>query len=296
MITKNRTLDALMNVPLRKKDFYQILEQYEPLKFEMMENASWATYTRAMNYALRTRSRFFLVFQYILEHFTLNSATFVDLGPYPGTFLRLLHCLVPSECLRLYGVGLNASDTFVTLMKKECGASILEVNLDPTNPDLISRNFSSSVALEDNTVDYIHAGEVIEHLTNPAWMLQESYRLLKPGGCIIITTPNVTRIGNVFKLLSGRSNYDRLSPIGSQDSHDEWRSHFHEYELIELVNLLFKQGFLITHRAHYNNCNTEFVVKGWKQRIIDLAKVPFYLVPHLRNNLFLVATKPLPPS
>ena len=285
-----------MNVTLRKKDFYQSLEQYEPLEFEIMVKSSWATYTRTMNYALRTRSRFFYVFQYILEHFTLNSATFVDLGPYPGTFLRLLHHLVPSESLRLYGVGLNASDTFVTLMKKECGASILEVNLDPTNPDLISRNFSSSVPLEGNTVDYLHAGEVIEHLTNPTWMLQESYRLLKPGGCIIITTPNVTRIGNVFKLLSGRSNYDRLSPIGSQDPHDEWRHHFHEYELKELVNILSKQGFLITHKAHYNDHNTEFVVKGWKQRMIDLAKVPFYLVPHLRNNLFLVATKPLQSS
>lgn len=277
---------------LRKKDFFTLVDGYAPLKFEELEDLTWVAFTRPMNIALRCRHRFFYVFRFILENLTLSDATFLDLGPYPGTFLRLLQHLARHEGLRLYGAGLNASADFVSLMEKECGASILEVNLDPINPDLMSRNFPTTIPLEDNSVNYIHAGEIIEHLTNPTWMLQESHRLLKRGGSIIITTPNVTRIGNVFKLLIGRSNYDRLSPMGSQDPSDEWRRHFHEYELMELVNLLSEHGFRIIRRAHSNSRVTELVVKSWRQRAIDLAKVPFYLVPHLKGDLFIVATKP----
>lgn len=282
-----------MNAPFQKRDFYRLIEGYEPLDCEILEDESWRVFTRhPMHYALYGRYRFHIVLLYILDHFDLSGATFLDLGPYPGTFLRLLRHLGPSEGLRLHGAGLRATSTFVSQMERDCNASILEVNLDPTNPDLLSRNFPSTIPMSENTVDYIHAGEIIEHLINPSWMLQESYRLLKSGGSIIITTPNITRIGNVFKLLIGRSNYDRCSPIGSQDPHDEWRRHFHEYELKELATLMSEHGFRVTHSAHYNSRNTEMVVKSWKQRVIDLAKVPFYCVPHLKCSLFLVATKP----
>jgi len=93
-------------------------------------------------------------------------------------------------------------------------------------------------------------------------------------------------------LLVGRSNYDRLSLIGSQEPHDEWRRHFHEYEMRELADLVTAHGFRVVHRTHFVGRNTEMVVKSWKQRAIDLAKVPFCLFPHLKEALFIVADKP----
>lgn len=43
---------------------------------------------------------------------------------------------------------------------------------------------------EDETVDYIVAGELIEHLEKPADFIQECLRVLKPGGWIAVSTPH----------------------------------------------------------------------------------------------------------
>jgi SAM-dependent methyltransferase len=276
---------------LRKKDFYKIINQYKPNKFEIIGDRSWAKFKLPMNYLLRNRYRLFKVFHHMIDNFDLNNASFLDLGPYPGTTLRLLRYLFPSNDLKLYGAGLRASDEFVNSMEKECKAIIYEVNLDPINPDLISRNFNSLIPLNDGTIDYIYAGEIIEHLINPEWILKESFRVLKPGGCIIITTPNITRIGNIFRLLTGRSNYEHLTPIGTQDPQDEWRGHFREYSLKELTEIINRQGFKVIVGINYNCHVTEMVVKNCVRKIMDLIKMIFSIIPHFRDDIFLVAIK-----
>ena len=62
-ITKQR-VNISLNGSLRKKDFYEFLEQYDPLEFEMMGDRPWATFSRPLNYTIRNRFRFFLVFKY----------------------------------------------------------------------------------------------------------------------------------------------------------------------------------------------------------------------------------------
>jgi len=50
----------------------------------------------------------------------------------------------------------------------------------------------------DNEFDTVLCCEIIEHLTlNPTHMLYEIHRILKPDGCLIITTPNVSRLTNM---------------------------------------------------------------------------------------------------
>ena len=58
---------------------------------------------------------------------------------------------------------------------------------------------------EDNTFDIIISSEVIEHVTEPYLALKEMYRVLKPEGTLIITTPNKfwhfsVSLANLFKL------------------------------------------------------------------------------------------------
>jgi SAM-dependent methyltransferase len=42
----------------------------------------------------------------------------------------------------------------------------------------------------EDTFDVVVAAEVIEHLENPRFMVREIFRILRPGGTAIITTPN----------------------------------------------------------------------------------------------------------
>ena len=58
--------------------------------------------------------------------------------------------------------------------------------LEVINSDLISEK----IPLKDNCVDFVFSKSVIEHLQNPVNFIQESFRVLKPGGKIIIMTPS----------------------------------------------------------------------------------------------------------
>ena len=44
--------------------------------------------------------------------------------------------------------------------------------------------------IEDSTIDFVVTFQVIEHIEDDELFLSEIYRVLKPGGKMILTTPN----------------------------------------------------------------------------------------------------------
>ncbi|MGH7254778.1 MAG: hypothetical protein ACREI3_03285, partial [Nitrospirales bacterium] len=112
------------------------------------------------------------------------------------------------------------------------------------------------------------------------------------GGLLVLTTPNVTRIGNLFKVLLGQSPNDRLAPPGYFDPDDEWQPHAREYAMGELVDLCRKTGFEIVEQCHFLGEDTQDCVRPVSRRMADWLKLPFYIVPHFRGSLLLVGQKP----
>ncbi len=55
------------------------------------------------------------------------------------------------------------------------------------NPDYLCN--IEAVPVEDNKYDVAILSEVVEHLENPEKVLEEAYRILKPGGKLLICTP-----------------------------------------------------------------------------------------------------------
>ncbi len=49
-------------------------------------------------------------------------------------------------------------------------------------------DFDSKTTLPDNYADIILSNQVLEHVDTPSGYLQEAFRILKPGGTIILTT------------------------------------------------------------------------------------------------------------
>lgn len=59
------------------------------------------------------------------------------------------------------------------------------------NPvELIRADFTARIPLPDHSADLICCSEVIEHLLDPAPLIREWRRVLRPGGMVLVTTPN----------------------------------------------------------------------------------------------------------
>jgi len=103
-----------------------------------------------------------------------------------------------------------------------------------------------SLPYKDDQFDLIVMSEVLEHLTNdPVNILSEIYRVLKPGGYFLITTPNVLRTQNIISLLIGKNIYFELDQLknSSQKLGTIYFRHNREYSSKELLTLLKSSGF-----------------------------------------------------
>jgi glycosyltransferase involved in cell wall biosynthesis/SAM-dependent methyltransferase len=91
---------------------------------------------------------------------------------------------------------------------------------------------------EDESIDVVLFCEIIEHLlSDPVHALIEIRRVLRPGGSLIITTPNVARLDNVCKIIGGENIYDPYSGYGPYGRHNR------EYNKHDLYRLLTGNGF-----------------------------------------------------
>ena len=79
---------------------------------------------------------------------------------------------------------------------RECAASVTGLDYDAKNVDQLNREGYTAVCADatnfdlGQTFDVVVAGELIEHLANPAGFLACTKKHLLPGGLLVLTTPN----------------------------------------------------------------------------------------------------------
>lgn len=71
----------------------------------------------------------------------------------------------------------------------------------------------STLPFEDESFDGLYAGEIIEHLVDPEKGLDEWMRVLKPGGTMILTTPNAARLINRVNCTREDANSEHISEM-----------------------------------------------------------------------------------
>ena len=75
-------------------------------------------------------------------------------------------------------------------------------------------DLNKEIPFGDEEFDVVVASQVIEHLQKPKVLISETYRVLKPGGYAILSTPNLSSWHNLAFLLLG------LQPPGLSTNHD----------------------------------------------------------------------------
>ena len=65
------------------------------------------------------------------------------------------------------------------------------------------RDVSNGLPFSDATFDVVHSSELIEHLLDTRAFLRECMRVLRPGGRLVVSTPNLHYWRNVIEWLIG---------------------------------------------------------------------------------------------
>lgn len=73
---------------------------------------------------------------------------------------------------------------------------------DKTIPlDVVDLNFDK-IPHPDNSFDFVSCTEVVEHLENYRLIIREAYRVTKPNGLAVFTTPNILNLNSRLRYLT----------------------------------------------------------------------------------------------
>lgn len=88
----------------------------------------------------------------------------------------------------------------------------------------------------DESFDLVLGMEILEHFAvDPSFALKEMRRVLRPGGTLLLTTPNISSMASVQKLLEGRSPYSFGLYIPTNGVYGRHNREYAPFEVQELA-------------------------------------------------------------
>jgi SAM-dependent methyltransferase len=164
-----------------------------------------------------------------------------DPEPWAGRRRRalLLGAARPGE--RVLDLGCGAGRFVAALREAGCdpiGVEIAEAALERAREvapgaDLRRLGDDGSVPLEHGSVDLVWCSEVLEHVADGLYLLQEARRVLRPGGRILVTVPFH---GRMKSLAIAVARFDaHFDPLGQ---------HLRFYTRASLASSLLAAGFV----------------------------------------------------
>ncbi|MFH1257105.1 MAG: class I SAM-dependent methyltransferase [Candidatus Diapherotrites archaeon] len=147
---------------------------------------------------------------------------------------------------------LGCASGFFSQRLKENGCSVVGIDFDaealkkakPFCDKTIAADLDvvSSLPLEKNSFDFALAMDVLEHQRNPSNTLSLALPLLKKGGTLVVSTPNIANWKIRLKLLFGKFSYTKKGIM------DEGHAHFFTRD--SLKQLLEASGFSVKEWAY----------------------------------------------
>jgi len=152
---------------------------------------------------------------------------YLDVGAGTGELLTLVR--------DRYGLRPFACDYTDQLMRTQNqSVAIVDLNSEP-------------LPFEDNRFALVTCAETIEHLERYRETVREIYRVLKPNGIAVITTPNILNLRSRLRYLTfGFASLFGPLKIGGRDIHSP-RGHINPVSWFYLAHALLEAGFVDLH-------------------------------------------------
>jgi SAM-dependent methyltransferase len=119
------------------------------------------------------------------------------------------------------------------------------------------------VPLEDGSADVVVSVETIEHLENPRAFVRELYRLAKPEGLVIVTTPNqLSLLSKLTLVLKNEFN-------AFQESPGCYPAHITALLEVDLIRIFTEIGLRDIRTSYSNQGRIPFTAKQWSSQFFQ---------------------------
>jgi SAM-dependent methyltransferase len=144
----------------------------------------------------------------------------------------------------------------------------LQIRLDilpHTRPSILC-DFLEHIPLADQSVDGVVAGEILEHVSRSRLFLREIARVLRPGGWLVLSVPNIVSLKYRLSFLLGRipalaAKADYTYPVSSNTNP---RGHIRDYSFAEVRRVLADHGLrVVAERSLGTYWHARPLVPAW---------------------------------
>jgi ubiquinone/menaquinone biosynthesis C-methylase UbiE len=206
----------------------------------------------------------------------------MDQNPTKGVLLEIGTSSIVPIVLQIIAPDLKVHVTDYDLTKPSKGTSTLQIKDYVRKVPTYRVNLETTpIPVEDESFDYILCSEIIEHMEqDPMFMMSELNRVLKPGGLLILTTPNIASSSGISRMLKGIDPYFYMQyrKAGTLDRHN------YEYTVFSVSKILQSAGF-------EGSAWTEDTFSAPASLPVDSLKKLGYSMEHLGDNIFTVSNK-----
>lgn len=175
---------------------------------------------------------------------------------------------------------------------QEMGYEVIGIDIDPSRGekhiedhglDIRAADLNQDeLPLENDSVDVVIFSEVFEHLFQPLHALREIHRVLKRDGIMLLTTPNLYRLGNIVRFIKGG---------GFDNAYNQWEKqetighmgHVRQYSKPQLRTFIEKVGFEIVDADYVNFTKSS-------HRFAPIVNLAYRLLGFTRPFQYAVAT------
>lgn len=228
--------------------------------FDSMSREHWQ---EEPQYYQRYRERYLAMLRKFAERATEDGLDLLEIGGGQLAYLSLRiwgkdrACVADIEDSCFAGLRKNGIDAFVWNLAAE----------DPPT---------------DRRFDVIFFSEVIEHLPVPGHIpLARLRSVLRPGGILLCSTPNLYRLRNIVYLIRGHQLFDYFDLPGERGY-----GHVLEYSTEHLAWQLKRAGF---EDFSVQLCDFTHVPNERMDRMLSKLGAPLRKIPRYRDNLVAVA-------